>query len=446
MNLAWSEYLRGQLERQMPRRAVWFAVLSFILFLPLSLVWSVLAARRARLRMRAKSPVGDEPWIVSVGNVSVGGTGKSPVVRALARWALNDGFDVAVLTRGVGKDAGLMAPILHFSRHSEPMTSQSWASLSDESLEHVLQLQQNLPSDASLWFAEGSHRAELLAGILQRRSALKSQRGVESSRQMLVIVDDGLQQTALPVHRDIVVWDPHSVVEAPQFCLPFGPYRMGSPRARPWALSLPRADVIVWSRVKSISEKNEFLNFVTRARERIFQCPRAPIAGEPLPSESPASALETDFRFVALEETWLARVLPNEPAPGFSLESIGPEEFPAQASLLCGIARPERFAQSFHSIFESPQHRPVVVGSAFLADHGELNSAARRVIRSQHSVVTTLKDLCRWWETPEFRELMRSGRLFVLCLEVKFIPESGDLKCESLAELFQFRSQVNNER
>lgn len=446
MNLAWSEYLRGQLERPIPRRALWFAVLSFTLFLPLSLLWSVLAARRARLRMKANSPVGDEPWIVSVGNVSVGGTGKSPVVRALARWALSDGFDVAVLTRGVGQDAGLMPPILYFSRPFEPMTSQSWASLSDESLEHVLQLQQNLPFGASLWFAEGSNRASLLANILQRRSALTAQRGFESSRQMLVIVDDGLQQTALPVHRDIFVWDPQSVVEAPRFCLPFGPYRMGSPRARPWALSLPRADVIVWSRVKSISEKNDFLTFVTRARERIFKAPKKSTAGEPLPFVGSASELETDFRLVALEETWLARVLPNEPAPGFSLESVGPEEFPAQVSLLCGIARPERFAESFHSIFESCQTGPIVLRSAFLADHGELNSAARRVIGSQHSVVTSLKDLCRWWGTPEFKELIRTGRLFVLCLEIKFIPESSDLKCGSLAELFQFRSQVNNER
>ena len=41
-------------------------------------------------------------FVVSIGNLTAGGTGKTPAVIMLAKWALNEGYRVAVLSRGYG--------------------------------------------------------------------------------------------------------------------------------------------------------------------------------------------------------------------------------------------------------------------------------------------------------------------------------------------------------
>ena len=41
-------------------------------------------------------------FVVSIGNLTVGGTGKTPAVAMLARWAQGKGYRVAVLSRGYG--------------------------------------------------------------------------------------------------------------------------------------------------------------------------------------------------------------------------------------------------------------------------------------------------------------------------------------------------------
>jgi tetraacyldisaccharide 4'-kinase len=42
-------------------------------------------------------------FVVSIGNLTAGGTGKTPAVIMLAQWALKQGYRVAVLTRGYGR-------------------------------------------------------------------------------------------------------------------------------------------------------------------------------------------------------------------------------------------------------------------------------------------------------------------------------------------------------
>ncbi len=54
---------------------------------------------RAYQRMERKSLPG---FVVSIGNLTVGGTGKTPAACRLAEWALSEGHRVAVLSRGYG--------------------------------------------------------------------------------------------------------------------------------------------------------------------------------------------------------------------------------------------------------------------------------------------------------------------------------------------------------
>ena len=43
------------------------------------------------------------PFIISVGNLSVGGTGKSPMIEFLADRLLREGYSIAILSRGYGR-------------------------------------------------------------------------------------------------------------------------------------------------------------------------------------------------------------------------------------------------------------------------------------------------------------------------------------------------------
>ncbi len=72
---------------------------------PLSLLFNVAAAwRRQRERARAR-PRGEAPVIV-VGNISLGGTGKTALLIALAREFRRRGFAPGVISRGYGANSG----------------------------------------------------------------------------------------------------------------------------------------------------------------------------------------------------------------------------------------------------------------------------------------------------------------------------------------------------
>src|SRR3954462_6717167 len=45
--------------------------------------------------------------VVSVGNLTLGGTGKTPMVEWVARWYRRRGVRVAILSRGYGQDEGM---------------------------------------------------------------------------------------------------------------------------------------------------------------------------------------------------------------------------------------------------------------------------------------------------------------------------------------------------
>ncbi|GAA3978415.1 tetraacyldisaccharide 4'-kinase [Allohahella marinimesophila] len=76
--------------------------LALLLLLPLSWLFTAVAAQRRRglARQAAASPV---PTLI-VGNLSVGGTGKTPLVIALIRRLQTDGFRIGVISRGYGSE------------------------------------------------------------------------------------------------------------------------------------------------------------------------------------------------------------------------------------------------------------------------------------------------------------------------------------------------------
>lgn len=137
--------------------------------------------------------------IVSIGNLTLGGTGKTPMVEYTARWYLNRRLRVAVLSRGYGGGDGL----------------------NDEGMV----LRQNLPEAAQL---QGRDRVALAASAAERFDA------------QIAVLDDGFQHRRLKRDLDIVLLDALA---------PFGLDRL-FPRGllREPIASLRRADAVVLSR------------------------------------------------------------------------------------------------------------------------------------------------------------------------------------------------------
>jgi tetraacyldisaccharide 4'-kinase len=89
-------WLRRSLERQWYSRPDWLWLL-----LPLTWLFQLLSTQRRR-KQRRSSYQSTIPVIV-IGNISVGGTGKTPTIIALARTLQSRGFKPVVVSRGYGR-------------------------------------------------------------------------------------------------------------------------------------------------------------------------------------------------------------------------------------------------------------------------------------------------------------------------------------------------------
>ncbi len=123
-------------------------------------------ARRRRLGGR----------VVSVGNLTLGGTGKTPLVMAIAAEAVKRGFRACVLTRGYRGDAG---GTLVVSRGHGPLTTCSEA------------------GDEAVLMAERLRDVWIIKGADRYRS------GLAAAGMDLFILDDGFQHWRL--HRDVEI-------------------------------------------------------------------------------------------------------------------------------------------------------------------------------------------------------------------------------------------------
>lgn len=168
-----------------------------LLLLPFSLLTFcyALLARRLRLDKTRYAKSGLLPVIV-VGNVTVGGTGKTPLLLALATDLLARGFRVGVLSRGYGGEVE-QGPLL--------ITAETPVTVSGD---EPMLLKQRIDVPVVV----GSDR---LAGL----------RYLSDNKLCdVVLSDDGLQHFQLPRQMEIMVVDGQRVF-GNGFCLPAGPLR-----------------------------------------------------------------------------------------------------------------------------------------------------------------------------------------------------------------------------
>ena len=183
------------LERAWRRSSPWLYLLW-----PLSLVFRALAALRRR-RGRARARGAAAAPVIVIGNISVGGTGKTSLLIALAIELRRCGFSPGVISRGYGATAGEFPKAV--GADSDPFACGD---------EPVL-----IAASTGCPVVIDPDRGRALAHLLRHG-------GVD-----LALSDDGLQHYAL--HRDIEI----AVVDgAAMFgnglCLPAGPLR--EPRKR----------------------------------------------------------------------------------------------------------------------------------------------------------------------------------------------------------------------
>lgn len=159
--------------------------------------------------------------VISVGNLSVGGTGKTPAVIYLARKLMEKGYRVAVVSRGYRRES---AGTLVVSDGETIEASQR--SAGDEPYLTARQL-----PGVAVVVDEIRYRGSMVA--------------VGRFKPDVVILDDAFQHRALERDVDIVLLNSQDPPEAYRL-LPYGKLR------EPW-IHLRRADVIFWTKSNLVS-------------------------------------------------------------------------------------------------------------------------------------------------------------------------------------------------
>lgn len=193
-----------------------FLSLCAVSFIYRAIVCVRLAAYRRRLLSAYRSRVP----VVSVGNLTAGGTGKTPVVDLLLRWAESNAVRAAVVSRGYGGCPG-----------SETLL------VSDG--DRLLVDNPSLCGDEPLLLARRNPRAMIV--VAPRRAA--GVRLAEETGARLVILDDGFQHLAVQRDLDVVLLDSQR---------PFGNHRLlPAGILREPVDHLSRADLVIMTRCES---------------------------------------------------------------------------------------------------------------------------------------------------------------------------------------------------
>ncbi|MDX1803652.1 MAG: tetraacyldisaccharide 4'-kinase, partial [Alcanivorax sp.] len=168
---------------------------------PLAILVSMEARRRLKRfrRLANKPPV---PVLV-VGNITVGGTGKTPLVIALVQAAQQRGLKVAVISRGYGGSTTHYPQVVHGDSNALEV------------------------GDEPVLIARRTGAPVVLNP--DRRAALDY--AIQHFQPQLVISDDGLQHYSLPRSAEVVVIDGQRGLGNGQ-CLPAGPLREPAERLK----------------------------------------------------------------------------------------------------------------------------------------------------------------------------------------------------------------------
>lgn len=216
-----------------------FSKIWAVLFLPFTLIYSILSALKNFLyNSKILRPKKVDVPVISIGNLTVGGTGKTPVVAFLANELADRGFKVGIVSRG-------------FRRQSKGTV---WVAKEGEILVNAL---------------EGGDEPVELAATVKNSNVVVGDSRFEAATELLskikvdvILVDDGMQHRKF--HRDfeMTVQDVSSA-SGWKFQLPSGPFRESWKNVR-------RSDLVLWTKWEHPLPKEKFSNWKSKNSQTHF--------------------------------------------------------------------------------------------------------------------------------------------------------------------------------
>jgi tetraacyldisaccharide 4'-kinase len=305
-------------------------------------------------------------FVISVGNISVGGTGKSPLSMLIARWALEKSLKPLVLTRGYARK-GKEAVLVH--AHEAPSTAEK---MGDEPLMMKLR----------------NPGVSILVHSQRAKKALELWHAITAN---VVIMDDAFQHWQAVRDLDIVLWD--ATDQWTEKLLPFG-------RLREPLESLSRADIVIITRANEARPET-----LAQIQNRLAAIPQQKKSWQRLPTKIRERAVfQVQYSPVGIYNAAGEKVGAAEDLKAYPL------------LLVSGIAKPESFRRSVESIGRlgsssskadgKADAKANIIAELHFRDHQFLSTADIEkicVLFDKHSeqkpmLLITEKDWVRWRE------------------------------------------------
>jgi tetraacyldisaccharide-1-P 4'-kinase len=330
-------------------------------------------------RKKLLKPVELPAFTVSVGNISMGGTGKSAFVMLLAEWAAKEKIQAAVLSRG-------------YKRKSSTLS--------------IVGPGENLPGADELgdepWMIKS--RVPAITLVVHHDRARKALRHWdELGAPKLVILDDAFQHWRCARDYDVLMIDATEKID--QKALPFG-------RLRETVLATRRADLIVVTHASSASP--EALTLLMQ-RLNAASRPRLQPVWKRATRTSPL-ILAADYEVEGFRDAVSWKPVMPDPS--------------AEYLLVSGIAKPD------HLRSLTRRAGLAVKEEIYFPDHHRLTSADKKQIREALSglrggrMLITEKDRGRW------SELFEEGvGATVICVRFAFLNNGKEELARALMEL-----------
>lgn len=323
--------------RDLPQKAPIFVALMF----PWSLVyWLFVTVRRKFYDWRLLSQIKLPGRTISIGNLSLGGTGKTPVVIALARHLVARGSTVCVLARGYGSDL----------RNHDFLVLQNGGVL-------VQSRPSFLRPDEAFLISSQVPEAWVVVGPKRAANAERFMKQLDL-RPDYWLLDDGLQHLALARDCDLVLLSGRQTTAGQGFAagprwqsvLPLGPWRES-------AGVIGRVQYVLLTKSCGMQEQEDLKSWI---QER---WPHVPVG---IPAEL--------FRLRQLAE----------------LAPVGLQELKQKGIVLaCAIADPGRLEEQVR------QEGFKITKCDFFPDHQSIPEETLRAYPPGTGVMITSKDLAR---------------------------------------------------
>jgi tetraacyldisaccharide 4'-kinase len=215
-----------------------------IILLPLSLLYYVIIFIRNKFYDYNIFKIYDaERPVISIGNISVGGTGKTPFVIFLSKLLLNQGKKVAIISRGYKRKS--KDDLIIF--YGENILSQP-----DKCGDEISMVAENLKSHKNLVIAVGSDRFRIAKKVIQEYDS------------DVIILDDAFQHRKIKRNLDIVLLDSNDMLKNPslyKLIIPAGNLRES------WN-ELKRADIIIQN---DKFHDNEIIDYLHKYRKEVHK-------------------------------------------------------------------------------------------------------------------------------------------------------------------------------